>query len=393
MTKITQILGLLFRFLTSCKWKLPERKDILVWDNNSVPLLTEMISLANPRATVFVLETQFKGLYVWPAFLAILMSLWNQRSNFDNYVDVIAHFVRPKAAITFTDNDHRFWYFGGRNRHIHTLVIQNGRRFIYGDVFDRSIDREQTFISSLFCFSEPVGELYAEYCQIEDIYPVGSFKNNAIPISDLASDGGPLLWISSFEPRGMGGPVISVRGEFVAYDPYHATERLAVRMAALAAQSLRLPFEIALRKFSDDPASREEEEWFDEVLEGISFSKSRRTDWSSTYHLIDAARVTITCDGTSGYEAMGRGRKAAFLPYRAASLGAASSSFGWPRRLPKDGPIWTESTSLQEVKCLIERVIDLSPVEYAEVLHAYAPLVMSHDPLNKKLESVLRRIL
>lgn len=296
----------------------PKKVEVLVWGLPSAHLLVESAKKAKPDCTYFIFDTGF-NLNLWVAFLGLWIKITKRKNGFESYSEAVYLLYRPKIAITFVDNDWRFWSWSGRHRDVETFVVQNGRRFFFGDLFGLIPKSTYYQVDHLFCFSESVGREYSKVGNFGSIYPVGSYKNNLVPVVDRPKEG--VLWVSSFEPGLPNDVVMQIKNGPVLYDLYHSPDVLALQLTARACEKLGIKFSVSLRKEPSDSAYDAELSWFADKLAGIPYEILEKEDTFSSYILVDKSRLVVTCDGTLGYEALSRRARAVFLPFRSKLLG------------------------------------------------------------------------
>lgn len=381
----------LLKALDSLNFKLIRSADVVIWGTSSSELIQETILEVHPNARVTVLDTS--GNYnFWALAPAVFSSTFSKRPVFQHYVDNFWKLSRAKLAISFIDNDWRFWWFGARND-ITSIVIQNGRRFVFGDVFgESSVANEPGRISHLFCFATPVAGLYEGVCEVENVHAIGSFKNNKAELNSGSEKQG-VLWLSSYEPKDNSGVVMQTQNGWISYEAYHAPDILAMKLSARAANDLGIHFRVALRKDADDPAHFDEIGWYKELLSGFDFSLAIRSSWNSTYSEIDRALMVATVDGTAGYESLARGVPTIFLPFRESVLASGASHFGWPEKFGDEGIFWTRKQDYKAVRAKVEEILNLSEVDFLHASASILPSIMAYEPGNSRLKLVLESTL
>ena len=146
---------------SSLRYSLPEKKNLLIFDDEVVEDLKHIVS----EYKYFILQTRFENvltLYLNP--LIFFKTLINYRGNlWSAYLISLIQIVSPKVILTFSDNSLKFSEIAKRmqNKDKHFFAIQNGARYDlkrYIHKFREKLVKEdmtkKIYIPNFFCFGQ-----------------------------------------------------------------------------------------------------------------------------------------------------------------------------------------------------------------------------------------------
>lgn len=368
----------------------PKRSDVLIYSSFGAEFLSELLGSAES----LVLDVYLRRLYLQPALSAFWLSLTGRSRGFGltfDYTCAVIEATKPRVLITFMDESEEFWRFKKIFPHVRTVMIQNGRRFVTGDVFGRIPVSPDLEVDHMFLFSSTVGEQYGKFIRGQ-VHPHGSMKLNkaAQEINFASEKNDDVLYISGFEALNDFAPRF-INGDTVSYDAYFEADKLHLKQLARWCNRKGLALTIAGRSNGDDSQERV---WFDEILGAdCKWRFQSKTSVLGTYELAARHKLVTTCDSTLGYELIAVGCKVLFHSLRGTLLKESSYDFGWPAELPDCGPAWYGGTNAIELESLLDSVWEMNPKRYIELMNPYVPLVMNLDAGNTDLSSTLRAIL
>jgi surface carbohydrate biosynthesis protein len=110
----------------------------------------------------------------------------------------------------------------------------------------------------------------------------------------------------------------------------------------------------------------------------------------SGYDATDATEVVVSIDSTLGYEAAARGNKTALFSVRSQLLSKDDRAYGWPDRLPDDGPYWTNRPDPAAFERILDHLFAIDDEQWNTELSANRfSDIMMYDPGDTTLQSVL----
>ena len=118
-----------FAFLLRARktWRRPARATVLIFDRDGSDDLLEYIDPAHAA----ILDVRGESLNVFVLLKCVLTFRFSLQSYIREYVAT----VRPAVAITFIDNNSRFYGLKDAHEELVTVFVQNGWRGEVGDVF------------------------------------------------------------------------------------------------------------------------------------------------------------------------------------------------------------------------------------------------------------------
>jgi surface carbohydrate biosynthesis protein len=290
--------------------------------------------------------------------------------------------------LTFMDESLEFYRLKPIFPDAKSIIVQNGRRFVPGDIFGREVTGTVA-VDFIFSFSDSVGHLYQSFLG-GSVQSHGSLKLNQFLLKNsgsLPSKDDKILYISGYEPENQ-YPVRWVKGVPIPYDRYFNADEILVRAALEFSEEKGAIFQIAGRSNASDPG---ELAWFESVLgpQSKTWEFVPKTSQLSTYNLANQAKLIVTCDSTMGYELLAAGAKVFFNSCRGYFVDDESYGFGWPERLPKAGPIWNSSVNRSEIKSSMADLYGMSSWQYGRLAIGLSPKVMSLDVGNQRLRKLV----
>ena len=119
----------------------------------------------------------FKKKYI--NIIVLLKYLFSSNANYSyrNYLIFEINLINPKMTITSYDNDPNFWIIADKLK-CKTIIIQNGWRSFYNDIFSVKKKINKKFNIDYIClWSEVYKKLYSKYLRGNFVI-TGSIKNN-----------------------------------------------------------------------------------------------------------------------------------------------------------------------------------------------------------------------
>lgn len=369
----------------------PKSCDVLIMEESA----SELIAGYFPTYKCQTMQTDMYSLNLFVLFSMLVKDGWSafkKTNRFKNYVDTYLAYTKPRMLITFIDNNPEFYKIANRNKNsFKTVFIQNGRRFQLADVFESLEQSDDNYVDLMFCFSQPIADLYSRYVSGET-FALGSLKSNALPLAtNEAASKNSIVWVSGLEPFDPDPNYYKdTTGRSLTWGDIFGLESEALLLVHRWASQTNRELIVAGRNFS---GNSHEFAHYTKVLGAEGWTYKPRMDIFSTYQICDSAEIVVTIDGTIGYEALSRGTKVLFLPWRRDQLKSLSSGFGWPAVDSPEGPFWTEKKDAVSVFELLDRLSSYSETYWQSICAEYLPLIMNRDEANKLLISKLEIIL
>ena len=383
---------LLYKFFITSekKWQLPKKAQILIYDSVNKEILKPYLK----KYTQATLALRGEFINIPCLILASLKwSFWNG-DLLDAYIDSYIERVKPIVVITATDNNKRFYSISKRFPNLKTIFLQNGLRFISGDIFGKLTKSDNYHVDYMLVASEAIGTLYLNY--ISGKFIVAGILTNNAAITSTKIKTGDVLFISQLSNNVKNDDVFFIKnnGTSISSSTFFSAEIKVLKFLSKWCAENNKILKICGREKSKDNY----EKYF--YINCLSESKCiwkyipRKNNYSS-YKLVDAAHIVISIDSTLGYEAITRGKRTAFFSCRGDDLEDSSCGFGWPLNLPDSGPIWTNKQNELEFQLpkIMNYLNTVSESEWKKICQNYKSMIMEFDPANKQFVKLLNQLL
>lgn len=370
-----------FFFLSASKdWNRPKHSKILIFDQAGSELFLKY--LCDTSVTVFTKDG--KSLNVW-ALAKSLITKGSYRFYDSCYIEL----VNPKVVLTFIDNTPAFYSLKDSNPSIVTVFVQNGLRSIIGDIFSfleqAGQNKKRYHVDHMLCFNEAVCKEYNKYI-LGDTMAIGSFKNNMVERSGGPEEKGSILFISQFRKKPLSEGAIMF--ENVEWGNFFRPEVYYLPLILTFCKEKNILLKVC-GCLSD---ATEEQDFFSSLLGNDGWDFIPWTSRDSSYRSVDMASVVVTIDSTLGYEALARGKKVAFLTARGKCINVEGIDFGWPVKLPANGPFWTNDLNSEAFLRIMDYLVHATHTEWAHVVEQYADALPVYDPGNRKFISLMKHL-
>lgn len=363
-------------------WYWPRLSDVLIYDAINQDVIMEYIHPWKPE----VLHVRGEQINMRVLFASLFRS--GKRAN--AYVDCFIEKVRPSLIITFIDNSLNFITISQRHPNVKTLVIQNGWKGYYADIFETldkldSIWRSKLKIDYMLLFGPAIGAEYARYIR-GTVMPIGSLKNNQVPRTQkLRRD--VIAYSSQWHKEGLYmGDIFYTHESF-----FGQVDRIILRCLERYARSKKKELVIIPRNAKHSDLHAQENLYFRELL-GCECVFLAPNGLYPSYQALDAADVVVAVDTTLGYESIARGKKTAIFSIRSNLLGIHGLTYGWPADFPDEGPFWTNCPDSNAFVRILDYLFEVDDAQWRKDIEAtnFSSL-MIYNPGNSILRSILER--
>jgi len=363
-------------------WQWPHQSEILIFDACGQEILLEYVRVWNPE----VLHLRNESLNV-PVMLA---SLFRPGRKSDAYIDCFIEKVSPKLVVTMIDNNSTFYNISGRHSSVKTMFIQNGCRGYYADIFEvlnstPSATLNTMMVDYIMPFSSTVCAEFSRYIK-GDVVPIGSFKNNHLPITDVRQND-VVAYASQWRKNGF-----FMSGKFYTHKSFfRQTDQPVIQLLAKYAREKDKRLMVILCNHKSALNRASEKAYFRELAgDDVTFFES--VEAYSSYQALDVAGVVVGVDTTLVYEAIARGTKAAIFSIRSDLLGLKGFTYGWPGEYLDDGPFWTNHANLENFERIMDHLFEIDDEQWQTELAKYSfDKVLKFDPGNGILKAVLTK--
>jgi surface carbohydrate biosynthesis protein len=370
------------RFVIRTKkvWVWPTTSDVLIFDGTNQAVITEYLRPWAPEV-LYVRGEQ------WNVPVGFV-SLFRRGSRKNSYLDSFIQRVSPKLIVTFVDNSLDFFKLSRRHPSVKTVMIQNGWRSYFADVFE-TLDRldqdkrRELEVDHMLLFGSVVGARYGEYIAGSTI-SMGSLKNNQIAINSNPQ-AGVIAFISQWGASG-----IRAGDRYVAQEEFHTqTDRPVLEFLARYAARKRKRLMIVPRHLEGTRARPAEEAYYTDLL-GSAPEFLESDGPYQCYRSVDAAEIVVAIDTTVGYEAIARGKKTAMFSVRSSVIGLEGLTYGWPGDFAETGLFWTDRSDDEEFERIMNYLDQTSHAQWQKDVESSGfENLMMYDSGNSILRALL----
>lgn len=363
-------------------WRSPKPADILVFDAEMAELLEPFLQSTSHH----VLHQRSKGLNV-----AILLRSLRHGISLDGYVRTYALAVRPKLVLSLLDNDPALYRVKDYLPHTRVVAIQNGWRGYTNDIFGLKFGaQDKLACDEILAFGPAVAREFENIIDGRAV-SIGSFKNNLVPIRHNRESKTVAL-ISTLRGKVDLDSTVQVAGSDKSVRYAEIFER-RLRLATYCHDFCKREG-LHLRILGKDPEIGREFSMYSERLgqPGETWSFTPRSTLLANYPELDQARAVVSSSSSLGYEALGRGCRAAFFMIDHEILNDLGTNFGWPLQLPDRGDFWTHHLSKDEVERVLHHVVKSSDPEWYSSSEAITRELISFEEGNTTLRKIIESI-
>ena len=346
---MNKFLNLIKKFLFIKKiFRLPNKKLILIFDSTNNHILKEFFD----HDKIEILENRGNTINI-PTLLISLFNFSNLRQSYiDNYIKL----VRPKFIFTLIDNSLEFYLLKCRHPKIKTILLQNGVRSYYFDIFEKldNLDKNiqnQISVDFILSFGNIIGNHYRKYL-LGKVIPIGSIKNNKIDNKGTKKIKNSLTFISQWHESGLLGLECD-------YKIINFLKKYSILMN----KNLRI-----IPRYKKNSSERAKEDLFYKNIFKHSIPYFENEN-SSSYELCDLSEVTVGIDSTLCYENLARGNKTAIFSVRSDILKLQGFEFNWPANMTDYGIFWSNKYSDEHFTEILNRLYDINNNEWQNCLN------------------------
>ena len=365
-------------------FQVPKRKTVALIDSSGLGLLSNYIQQTH-IAIVDVAKINF-----WVALRMVVSG----KKSLPAYIFSYLQIVKPKFVFTFIDNDVNFYTLSSKFPNIKFIAVQNGNRANYAnqpgngffDLLRKSAATDKLSAHTVCVLGKTSADQYSEYID-SNFLVTGSLKNNFIGSNIEQTKNYDIVYISQHAPY----DIVKSQSKFyfgqydVSAQQFYQIEAKVVRFLAERCARTGETFAVLGKRTESDEF---EKNFFINSAVPHSIDFIPRTSDYSTYEFCNSASLVVTIDSTTGYEFLSRRKKVAFFSGRihaadqTLALKVFDTDFGFPLKLEKTGPFWTNFADETEFERIINTVQGLSQTEWASIISPYTDVVMAYQPGN-----------
>ena len=367
---------------TRIVWHRPPIVDIAILDEVGSDELLEVL----PDKRTHVIDLSGKSTNIW----ALLRSFVRGRTDLHGYAVAYLQLIQPKLAVTLIDTTPFFYKLKDDFPDLITIAVQNGWR---GFESQRDFEAERTKlrVDHLLCFGETSRDLYSRSIG-GNFHTIGSFRSNKVPVKS-GSDSRTIALISTLRSKVRLDQLVPTYAGSRAVTYAEIFER-RLTLAKYVAEFCR-DHSLSLLVLGKEPNEDREQSLYASVLSDfeIEWEFRSRANLLSNYAHLNEARIAVSTSSSLGYEALGRGIRTAFFMLDPEVTGNYGDRFGWPEPLEDAGEIWTNFLDREKTHDVLSRLHTMSDNEWTELRRRYVPRMITSDPGNTVLRTLVQKAL
>lgn len=364
-----------FRF-----FKPPEKK-IVFFDAQSEKYLKGFFK----QNEYFILFTRYEEINFYIIWKLIIKF---KKISLINYLTELINCIKPKIVITFVDNDLGFYRLKKLQKNIIFIAVQNGTRFITGDLLSTLSKNEKIYKTDYyFIFNDSYGKQVEKYIK-SNFITIGSLKNNIYSIRN-ENEINSLCYISRMSNIFLDyAKVLDIQKIKKNYKKWEV--KLLVYTIDLLT-NINKYCEINKIKLNILGASQDyylEEKFFKSIFKNNLFNFLQKKSTFNSYENIDRFSVAINAMSTFGYEAIARKKKVCFF----SGDFIEGSNFLWPISNIKKGNFFSNSNDLKEVTRILDYLLNLNQEAWLQEINDYNKKLFYYDEDNKQFKSFIKKL-
>ena len=374
----------LVKSLRKLRWRIlpPRRANVLLYFLTGSDVIKPFFAKNELR----ILDLREREVNIYVALLCLIDRDLSAQNYAIRYIGV----VKPKLVLTFIDNFPPFFQLKNRFPEIQTILIKNGIRSERGDLFGmllESLKLEGNHVDQMFVFGNAVGAIYRKYISGE-IVPIGSFKNNLIPISATKSQS--IAYISTYRPGISKDFVVpdSLPDNPVTYQQITARRESTIIFVAEYCKKHQKQFVIV----GKDEDFSEENLYYQKLLKNYSWKLESRLTSMNSYEVLNKSEIVVFTSSTLGYEALARGKRTAAFLIDAELLDAQALRFGWPAVVADDGEFWTHQLDEKRFTEILDYLTSVSQSDWERICSETMSDIITYDENNSQFVAMVQSL-
>jgi len=372
-------------------WLPPKQRPVVLIHADGFNTLTKFVDAKD----VMILDPERINIFV------VLKMLFSFENSHAQYRAKFINTVRPKAVITFIDNDVTFYSLKSLVPGPQFVSVQNGLRHNYsfnlhGGFLDQldEVSKQITLACDYICvFGLASANLFSTYIKAKTVI-TGSIQNNFREIGPSHGTTSDVAFVSQLQAFTLEGSSVKVyfgnQGSTIS--EFFEAERRIVRGLSQYCEDNGLQLVICGKR---DQTHTYEREFFEKILHPKKPNFLPRNSGSSSYATTSSTKIVVTIDSAIGYESLSIGKRVAFMSGRtqaADPIGLAhvrDTNFGYPLDLSPTGKFWTNQATTAELTRILDYLQVVSDEEWATEIAPYNESLMAYQPGNPVFRKLL----
>jgi len=398
--KFNLILKKIFKASINSNFTIPDKKEILIFDNSSYILL-DILNLNKKKS--FLLDVRYNNFYFYFFLKILLRSFFKLKLNglYRLYLlEVIKH-INPKIIVTFIDNNPFFFQLYKSIKAI-TICVQNAQRFST----EKKIFQRKPKSDFFFCFGDDQKKNFNNIKT--NFHTIGSVKNNQFKLKTIKNNkivfisqlsntnnfindnyikNAPKKWLSKF------------RNSYnVNFETFYSTELRILPLLALFCEENNYILQIIPRTTATSPHASFEYNFFNNIIGKITknYSILKKSYWKSSYLHLNRKNTIVCTESTLGIEALRQGLKVLFC--------SRDFYVGWEDQNPiqflfknYENILWTQKETKEKFFNTLKYMINIETTKWNKLLEKKIfpeiNKIISYDYKNKKIKKFFKHVL
>ena len=389
-TWITKACILMQMYLHSrWKFRFPKSSDILIYDAESSGSFLGNILAGYEYDLVFLRGEETNFWYLLSAMR--FKSFWIE-DPIRTYAEQFLRYQNPRVVVTTIDNRVSFYQLKDKFPGIVFISLQNGHRDLADEFFLKIKAIPGLQCDYFFSFGTGVSEVYSKYISCDSISH-GSIRNNLVCKSISQYNNDNFVFVSEWERCvGAGEKFVSYPHDVdVSWNDFYSSDDELLKACVDWCQN-NLKKLIIVGRQRNALLSKMEFQYFSERISGCRWSFEAPIDFSSSYKVIDSAKIVVGVGSTLLFEALARGIRVGIFNSRKFH-NFNHRPFDYQNPEVVKGKFWTDSTDSGEFLRILNFLDSISDEDWELERLTHTNRVMNFDQGNSQLIDVLNHVL
>ena len=330
--------------------------------------------------------------YKWLNLFIVINGLMKRRELLfeNNYLFIVLSYIdvlNSKYVVTWMDYQINFYWLKSYIKNPIYISLQTGRRSgepgYFFDLLQRGNYRNLS-CDYIFCQGQAHAKEYSKYIKCQAI-PSGYVRNNMTPVGSKDLQKKEVLFVSQYRTKKNNDNIVyglDQKSNFFTWDFFYQSEKnlLPLLVEYCNKKSLKLNIVSAIAS-----TEVEEKNFYDNLIGNDNYNFIKHQNQTSGYKAVDSFKYVVGCQSTLLYESLVRKNRTIFFDARGVDFGP----FGWPLELALKGPFWTNEITENELKRLMDFLINGSDAQWLTKTDQIVKKLISFDNDNNLLRKAL----
>ena len=347
------------------------KKKIIIYCTPRTAIYLKFIEKKFKKDVIFLYKDEYNLMILILTIFRML--LLREKYFFVNYLRTIVELCNIRVFITDLDNYTPFYSLKSKIDSIKVLLIQNGTRAKFLDVFEIIKKNKENIVDDFIVFNNDIKKKYEKYVKA-NYHILGSYK------------------LESYTKNFKAKKKINLLNTILYISQYRSNDTSNVPAASTkiiqCLQKFSLKNNIKLKinfYYKLNNSNLENEKNYYKKL-GISNEQFITNKNSSTsYQNLLNSKLVVSCDSTMGYESLSMQRKTFFTSI------IKGSDFAWPGSYKKEGFFWLTEFSQTRIEKKIKELIKCKNKVWIKKIKEYNKDIAFQDfNYSKKIEKIIK---